>query len=96
MLIVSNFDEAWNLIDPRKGRRSNAEFVAFLECIAGFEVFPYYREGIWVGDGRRDARLDLEAIAPDMPADRFAEVVSALGSGEEGAIQRLKQVISQG
>jgi hypothetical protein len=84
MLIVEDFAQAWPLIDPREGRRSADTLIRLLQSVIRIDHFPWYREGAWISDGRRDARLDLETIWPE---DRLPELE---GSGLEDLVQALE------
>jgi hypothetical protein len=93
MLIIEDFAQAWPLIDPRRGRRSPESLASLLRSVIRIEHFPYYREGAWVSDGRRDARLDLETIWPeemlaDLQGQGLDDLVLALEHGDVEAAQR--------
>lgn len=93
MLIVSDFSLAWPLVDPRLGRRTVADIIDLVTLAIQVEVPDYHCEGTWIGDGRRDARLDLEAILPPPLVDHADDFGLALGWGDEAAAKRLQQAV---
>jgi hypothetical protein len=93
MLVVTDFSLAWPLVDPRRGRRTVAEIIELLELAVRVDVPDYFCEGTWLGDERRDARLDLEAILPASLIEHADDFGLALGWGDEAAAERLGEAL---
>lgn len=101
MLLVPDFMAAWQVLDARRGRVPIHDLIAFLESVTHVEVPDFYQEGVWIGDGRRDARIDLEAILPVpvlsyLSEQAIEDLTLALGKDDLEAAQRFVEAATQG